>query len=187
MRRAFFLSIPLLLSSAACTYDNGDARRAWDPPLEECGPATPLQSTIDVDRQIQADPGEGAGLYIEYASGGHWQLRTTCDTLRSGETCMWDVLVIPEQGSSIRNVVGADLEADDVLREYPNDASIYQLGAYTSSDFDTFSFDSDPGATVRVDALLENRCALPYVFWVGDGALHPGAPSNPIDLTPSAE
>lgn len=187
MRRAFFLSVPLLLSSIACTYDNGDARRVLDEPPDDCGSPTPVQATIDVDRQLDADPGAGAGLYVEYASGGHWQLRTTCDTLRSGETCKWDVLVIPQSGSSILNPVGSDLEQDDLVRQYPNDPSIYQLAAFTSSDVDAFSFDSDPGATVRVDALLDDRCALNYVFWVGDGALHPGAPSNPLDLTPSAE
>jgi hypothetical protein len=61
----------------------------------------------------------------------------------------------------------------------------YQLLASTSSDIDGFSFDSTPGAAVMVDAYLGNTCALPYFFWIGDGALHSGAPTNPLVLVPS--
>ena len=42
--------------------------------------------------------------------------------------------------------------------------------------------DVDPDS----DVLLDNACGNRYLFWVGDGALHSGAPSNPIELLPSA-
>ncbi len=76
MLRALLLGIPLALLSAACTYDNGNARRVHqdgdyggagsggggngEPPA--CGGATtPVQTWIDVDAQIDTRPGEGGG------------------------------------------------------------------------------------------------------------------------------
>lgn len=181
MRRALFLGIPLIFFSAACSYDNGDSHRVLAPP-PDCG--TPVQSTIDADRQIDVTPGQGAGVFVEYASGGHWTLTTSCDTAKTNASCQWDILVTPETGRSLTNVVAADLESGDSV--LPFDAAAYQLLATTSGDLDGMTFDTEPGTGIRVDALLDQACALPYFFWVGDGALHTGSPSNPLDLVPSA-
>jgi len=216
MRRALLLAIPLAFSSAACDYDNGDAHRVFrgqgaagnggagsgsggQPssagglgnsggyPSADCpSPSTPVQSTIDADRQIEVDAGQGAGVFVEYQTGGHWLLRTSCDTAKSAMPCKWDVIVTPEDKRSISNVVAADLEPGDSVIAYPGDDVSYQLLATTGSDIDGFSFDSDPGAGIRVDAYLDDQCALAFFFWVGDGALHSGSPTNPVDLIPSA-
>jgi len=177
MRRVFALGLPLAFLAAACTYDNGDADRIiLDPsPPVSCGDGA--QATIDVDRQIV--PEAGTGLYIEYASGGHWHLQTSCDT-----SCDWDIIVTPEPGKQLSNVAPEALESDDSLHAFPPDS--YQLSAHTTTDFDGFTFDSDPGAVVSVDAYLDGRCQPMYTYWVGDGALHVGAPSNPLSLLPSA-
>jgi hypothetical protein len=97
MRRALALSIPLLLLSAACTYDNGEAQRfVFDPPgSTDIACRTEAQSTIDTDRTIAIDAGQGAGVYIEYAAGGHWHVRTSCDSDKQDTVCKWDVLVYP--------------------------------------------------------------------------------------------
>ena len=179
MRRALALSIPLLLLSAACTYDNGDAHRfAIDPGPSDMECNTPAQSTIDTDSTIVVDAGKGAGVYVEYAAGGHWHVRTSCDT-----GCDWDVLVYSLDQHILSNFV---LEAGDSLQPYPNSTDTFQFTAHTTTGVDGFTFDTDPGAAVTVDALLGNVCALPYFFWVGDGALHPGSPSNPLTLLPSS-
>jgi len=189
MRTALFLGLPLALLASACTYDNGDARRYTDPPSDNsptsCGPA--IQSTIDVDRQIEVQAGEGAGVFIEYTSGGHWQLRTTCDSLKNNVACKWDIIVTPEDGQTFSNVVATDLESTDAVRPFPDDTRSYQLIAETSGDIDGFTFDTAAGAAISVDALIDDQCALPYFFWIGDGALHSGSPSNPVILAPSGE
>jgi len=198
MRRALFLSIPLLFLSTACTYDNGDARRIPDDPPPggagnggggggNCGPAEPVQTYIDVDAQIETTPGEGAGVFVEYAKGGHWVLRTTCDTLKNGPPCAWDIIITPEDGRSISNVEPRDLEAKDSVGTYPDFPRSYQLVAETAGDIDGFTFDTEPQTAISVDVFLDEACALPYVFWVGDGAVHTGAPSNPIVLIPTPE
>ena len=190
MRRALALSIPFLFLAAACTYDNGDAHRVitdsqQPDPMVECG--TVARSTIDVDSQIDIDPGAGAGVFIEYATGGHWHVRTSCDTAKGSAACVWDVLVSPETGHSLSNFAPEALESNDSLHEYVSSPGTWQLNANTSSDIDGFTFDGDPGAAVEVDALLDGVCAVPYFFWVGDGALHPGSPSNPLILAPASD
>jgi hypothetical protein len=185
MRRALALSIPLLFLPAACTYDNGDAQHfAVDPVNSDLQCGTQAQSTIDTDATIVIDAGKGAGVYVEYGSGGHWRVRTSCDT-----KCPWDIIVTPDAGHALSNVVPEDLEPADRLYPYDDGAGSYNLVATTASDIDGFTFDSDPGAAIQLDTLLGGSCseAEPFVFWEGDGALHPGAPSNPLTLVPSAK
>jgi hypothetical protein len=191
MRRALALSVPLLLLSA-CSYDNGDAQRiVFDPQPVECGSQPSTPPTIDTDATLPVDPGVSTGVYVEYAAGGHWHVRTTCDTGtdKSTPSCAWDVLVFPQDGHALSNVSGEDLEPDDSLGAYEPSPAGYELLATTGSDVDGFTFDSDPGIAIKLDVLLDGTCSdsLTRVFWKGDGALHPGAPSNPLILMPSSK
>lgn len=189
MRRALFLSVPLALFSAACSYNNGDAQRALDEQTAcQDSPSEPIQTGIDTDAKIETQPAHGAGVYVEYSAGGHWLLRTTCDTGKNAPPCAWDIIVTPEDGRSISNVAGYDLEAStDSFGEYPQYPASYQFLASTSDDEDGIAFDTEPGTAIAVDSFLDGACALPYVFWVGDGAAHTGAPSNPLVLIPTHE
>src|SRR4051812_26543720 len=111
MRRALFFGIPLGCLLAACGYDNGDAHRApADESSTSCddSPTTPVQTSIDTDGKIPTEPGQTAGVFVEYAAGGHWRLLTTCDTAYSGTACAWDIIVTPEDGRSISNVAPVD-------------------------------------------------------------------------------
>jgi hypothetical protein len=191
MRRAFVLGVPFAFLVAGCTYDNGDSQRVFGNDSQTvCGSAT--QSTIDTDAQIVADAGVGAGLFIEYAAGGHYHVSTTCDTATNSShaSCNWDVIVTPEAGKTITNVADQNLEGGDDVHPFPPDS--FQLNAVTTTETDGFTFDTDPGTAVSVDALLDGACANQYFFWVGateDGgsALHQGSPSNPLTLVPSSD
>src|SRR5450755_3910601 len=188
MRRAFALGLPFAFLVAACTYDNGDTHRALYDNGLPASCSTPIDSTIDTDAQIDIDAGLGAGVFIEYASGGHYHLRTSCDTTRSNSTCHWDVIITPEVGKTITNVAGENLEGNDSVHVYaqavvpPGQTASYQLTTQTSTEIDGVTFDIEPGSAVTVDAFLDDTCALPFFFWVGDGALHQGSPSNPLTL-----
>ena len=184
MRKALLLGVPLVFFSAACTYDNGDAQRVTATPVACDSPAEPATSTIDADRQIEVDPGQGAGVFIEYGAGGHWTLRTSCDTDKTNTAYSWDVIVTPEDGQALSLVTPYDFEPGDTVNPFSTDGS-YRFLAATSSDIDGITFDSAPGAAVRVDSYLDGVCALPYFFWVGDGALHQTSPTNPLILIPS--
>jgi hypothetical protein len=142
------------------------------------------QATIDADQLLEVDPGVGAGAFIEYESGGSYHVTTSCDVGQGGN-CYWDIVVRPLADAALLSVSPVNLESDDSVTL--GSGNQLRLVANTGKDFDGFSFQTDPGAAIELDALLDNGAANRFLFWVGDGALHSGAPSNPIDLVPSAE
>jgi len=148
------------------------------------GQGTIEQATIDTDRTLVPKPGAGADVLIEYATGGTYHLSTTCDT-NQGNSCFWDILVTPLDGAATLSVAPVDLESDDSVSL--GSGNQVRFIAYTGADVDGFTLQTDPGAAVEVDALLDNGAANQLLFWFGDGALNQGAPSNPIDLQPSAD
>jgi len=160
-------------------YDDGYAGAPAAPP-----PGDVEESTIDTDRLLDVDPGAGAGAFFEYETGGTYHVTTTCD-VGDGPDCAWDIVITPLDGAPIESLAPFDLEKDDSLAfGYGNQV---QLVANTGEDFDGFSFQTEPGAAIQVDALLDGGAANRYLFWVGDGALHQGAPSNPLNLVPSED
>jgi hypothetical protein len=170
------------LSAGACGY--GSDRRQHDPPpQDDCGSAL-YEATIDTDVGLETDLGRGVGAFIEYGQGGLWRLFTTCDTLLSGYTCLWDIIVSPFAAGAIFASTPEGLEGLDLLAWEGSDN--LRLIAYTGSDSDGLTFAAEPGVGMRVDALVDGGCANRYLFWHGDGARHEGAPSNPIDLIPSS-
>jgi hypothetical protein len=179
--------LPVFLLPAACGY--GDSRRHghyedgyYDDPPPPSGPIE--QATIDVDQLLDIEPGDGAGAFIEYEAGGFYHVTTTCD-VTSGVDCLWDIVLTPLNGAPVIGAFPFDLEQDDTLTF--GEVNRVRLLAYTGDDFDGFSFQTEPGAAVEVDALLDDGAANKFLFWVGDGAVHNGAPSNPVDLIPSGE
>ncbi len=147
-----------------------------------CGEAE--EAVIDADQALDVDPGAGAGAFVEYESGGTYRITTSCDAAEAGD-CYWDIVVTPLDGAPVLALSPIGLESDDTLSLAQQNS--VRLVAYTGTDFDSFSIQTDPGTPLRFDGLLDNACGNRYLFWVGDGALHSGAPSNPIDLIPSAE
>lgn len=184
---ALALLVPSLLS--ACGY--GDSRRYDDDyyddkpgPGQEQPSTTIEQAVIDTDQLLEIEPGEGAGAFVEYETGGIYHVTTSCD-VSSGVDCLWDIVVTPLEGAPILTIAPFGLEKDDTLTF--GEVNRLRLIAYTGDDFDGFSFQTDPGAAVEVDVFLDDKAGNKFLFWVGDGAVHNGAPSNPVDLVPSAE
>ncbi len=193
MLKAFAFAVPFLFLAASCTYDNGDAHNVLygGETSNSIGLScnVNVQSGIDADRMIDIDAGQGAGLFIEYASGGHYHLRTACDTARSNSSCHWDIIIVPQSGSTISNATGENLSGPDGLSTYPSPTDRTQLTSYhfvteTTNEIDGMTFDIDPGSSITLDAVLDDECAPQFLFWVGDGALHTGAASNPLTVTP---
>ena len=60
------------------------------------------------------------------------------------------------------------------------------FAACTTDGLDGFFVDTNPGLTLRIDVVLDGRPDRRYIYWVGEGGVHKGAPSNTLDLTPSA-
>jgi hypothetical protein len=122
-------------------------------------------------------------VFIEYGEGGRWHVFAACDTDLSGLPCEFNVIATVEGGFA-DNEVGESLESGDSVEAY-DDA--VELAATTNSDFDGMTFDAPVGATVRFEVYLDGLLDARFIYWVGGGALHSGAPTDPIDLKPSGE
>lgn len=148
--------------------------------------------TIDSGEQLELEAGVGVGVALEYAGDGQWRLATVCDTALSDESCIFDLLVSSDASDDgIISFEGVNLEAGDFVRA--PDRFALQLEWVTDADEDALEFRVQPGATVRLSALLYDPIvdsAFDWsddpriISWVGGGAVHRGAPSNPVDLTP---
>jgi hypothetical protein len=186
------LAAPLVFGLAACTYDNhnshcmdncgGQGGYTNPPPPDNSVP----ESTIDTGATLgDVQAGEGAGSFVEYAGDGRWHVFTACDTKLSGASCNWDIIVSVDSGNAISDFQPETLEENDSIDWYDKLQSLHFI-AENSNDFDGFYFDATAGQTVRVDVYLDGSPAPRFIYWVGDGGVHSGAPSNPVDLTPSA-
>jgi hypothetical protein len=147
--------------------------------------------TIDSGGQVQLDPGSGVAVTVAYVEGGRWSLTTACDTLLSDVDCRFDIIASTDESAPITVVDGVDLEDNDSVSAPDEFAVAAEL--FTTDETDGFGFTTSAGATVRVSALLydsgfDSRLGWSddprIISWVGDGAVHRGAPTNPVDLTP---
>jgi hypothetical protein len=146
---------------------------------------------IDSGGQVQLDPGSGVAVTVAYVEGGHWSVTTACDTRLSDVDCRYDIIASTDESAPITTFEGVDLEGNDSVSAPDEFAVAAELS--TAGDTDGFGFTTSPGATVRVSALLydsgvNSRLGWSddprFISWVGDGAVHRGAPTNPVDLTP---
>ncbi len=170
----------ITLTFGGCYYndDRSDVVRE-DPGLQV------FEAPIDTAATLTQEPGVGAGVFIEYLGAGDWHVFTTCDTNLSGYDCRWDVFATVPDGVWIDDVRGGELEVDD--QAFTRDGYTAQLTAFTDADYDRMYFHTEPGEPVRFEAYLDDIRDARYIYWIGDGAIHDGAPSNPIDLVPSSD
>ncbi len=178
----------ILVLATGCTYDNGHGHMSSGTGGSggTGGSAVDVaESTIDTGATLaEIEPGEGVGAFVEVSSGGQWHVYTACDTNVSGYACVWDIVVSAFDGDEITSQEADRLEDYDYVDWY-GDRSV-RMVAENSYGFDGFFFDATPGATIRVDVFLDGAPSSRYIYWVGDGGLHKGSPTNPIDLTPSS-
>lgn len=169
-----------VLATAGCVWDDGSSAGS--------GGATsqPIASaTIDTDATL-ADivPGQGVGVFVEYAAGGRWKVRVACDTVYSGEPCQFDVILSSDEGRAPRLKEALELESNDQLITDPQEG--IRLYSVTGSDLDGFDAVAPAGASQLLDSYLDGQPESRFIYWVGDGALHRGSPTNPLRLIPSS-
>lgn len=187
---------PAVLGAGACLALGGAASGCFinfgeddeevvivDPPANTPQPTDPILVDIDPDATMDSTPGEGVGLYVEYAQGGHWTLWTTCDTNYSSAACTFDAVVSVDTASELLAATGEDLEGHDVVDDRYADG-MARFVVDTDSDIDVMRLDTTPGAIVRLDLTLDGIAETRFVYWIGNGVLHAGAPSNPVDFQP---
>jgi hypothetical protein len=178
MRSLAFITAGLGLALAACSGGSG----GYVPPVAEPG----LVQTVGVDtgEQLVPNPGGGAGVFVEYAAGGTWHVFTTCDTTQSNFTCGWDLVASIDRSASLSVTEQAEVDkGDQVLRV---DKGAVRLLFDTAMDVDGVHLSAPPGKSLELDVILDGNHDASLVSWVTGGAVHLGAPSDPIQFAPTA-
>ena len=150
-------------------------------------PTEPHVVTIDADATLQVKPGEGVGVFVEYKTGGHWNVYTSCDfntPANPGVSCGFDIFAtVLDRGATIDNPKGQDLSGKDLI-ELLADGTVH-LYTENTLRLGGITFDTPPGATVQLEVYLDGYADPHYIYWVGEDVLHQGAPTNPLDFRPS--
>ncbi|MDB5215186.1 MAG: hypothetical protein JWO86_3113 [Myxococcaceae bacterium] len=204
-------AIALTTTLVACVIEDAPPRRlAGDPtPATPVGTATPVGSgtgtvggtpsadptgvspspilaIVDTDQVMNADPGEGVGVFTEYSGGGKWHVWWTCDTAKSQLQC--DVaLSVTAASGTISNL---DSTALDNGSAQLSNASRIDAQTTTTTQVHGIRFDTNPGAVITLEATVGGLREGPgpnrsFFFFVQDGKINGGFTgrlSNPLQL-----
>lgn len=154
------------------------------------GASTALLVDVDPNQTLMVKPGQGAGVFIEYQTGGHWSLSWTCDTSLTGLACDY-VLDVSVASGAIANLAGQTLEATDgVVQTGPQKV---EATTTTSTGLDSMTFDTTPGAVITVGATVNGQLYInsgqSFMFFVQNRQVNGGYQnpvSNPLMLEPSS-
>lgn len=161
------------------SWDDGDdVTNPPDPPV-----TTITQVSIQPDQLLQATPGEGVGIFVEYNTGGKWHVWTTCDTFVSKSVCAFDIFAGSSRIENLHGYAADQVEGFDSLTDL-GDGTV-ELLVDTDSDVDGLVLDMEPGAPLTLEVYLDGQSAAPFVYWVSGDVIHTGAPDNPVDFAPT--
>jgi hypothetical protein len=173
--------LPLLLSaSTGCIVVDDDDSWDDDDDIYVPEPGDPAIETVPIDEgeTLQADPGEGVGVFVEYLGSGQWNVWASCDTEFSGVACTYDVFVTAD-GLIIEDDL--DLEDNDFIDE---DFDFAHFGFDTDFDTDGVAFSTFTGDPVQVEVWLDGVDDASVVFWAANDKIYEGMPSNPAVFQP---
>jgi hypothetical protein len=154
------------------------------------GPSTqPMLVIVDTNQTMNAAPGQGVGVFVQYQSGGNWNVWWTCDTDKTALPCNFAVSVSVATGT-IDNLAGESIAPGDTL----NQASPQQVEAVTttSTGVSGMTFETPLGATPPVITLAANVDGAEsgsFLFFVQDGKInggYTGMLTDPLKFEPSS-
>ncbi len=153
------------------------------PPDGEVSPGSPTPSAepmlgmVDPNVKMSASPGEGVGVFTEYANGGHWTIWWTCDTNITSQTCPFDVKVSSAK-SEITNAAAMGFSSSDSLVTPANPAAgtagEIEAKTTTTTGVSSIMFDTTPGAKITLTATVGGLYNGKFLFWVQDGKVNGG-------------
>jgi len=172
------------LLSQGCGYDNGPETPVYSGTGVQNG--TIPYANIDANAtMMDINPGNGVGMFVEYATGGLWTVKFTCDTTLTGITCPWSINAQTLDGSAISAVDQQNLDSEDFIDH--STPSVLAYDGVTTTELDQFTFQTAPGLHVGFDIIGLQYEPNPnrYVFWIGDGGLNRGVSTLSFDLYPN--
>lgn len=186
--RSFLHSLVLILSLSlglgACWVEPEQPYQRQSPPQSTDVPSS-VHVAIATDETMEADPGEGAGVFVEYQAGGTWRIWTTCDTQITSTACHYQLSLQSEIGAvfSAPNEFTTGMSSDRLVA-----SSGKSISATMTTTTETSALEvrmEPPGASLQLQATLDGSSDSRIIFWIGPDALHSGAPSNPVIFEPT--
>jgi len=175
-------SLLALALATGCGSNSGNYDGyAQDPAFT--APADVQRVDIDTDQTLSADAGNGAGLFVEYSTGGEYHVFTTCDTNISKLPCEWRVVASIDPALSMEVTDDGNLEKDDSISRIDDGA--VRLLFVSDVDFDGAVIKVPAGERLRLNWLLDGFVDETQLSWVSGGTVHSGAPTDPVDLEPT--
>jgi hypothetical protein len=187
-----FILLGLATSMVACVVeDDGPHHYRSDPDSNAIvsptpstsassgNPAAPAATTdntsamlveVDSNQTMAAQPGEGVGVFVEYAKGGHWHVWWTCDTNKTSQSCDFAVSISAATGN-LSNIDATEMAGG--LYSSPNPSRIDASSTITT-ELRGIRFDTDAGGVITVQASLGTLTDGSFLFFVQDGKVNGG-------------
>ncbi len=182
--RLFLLLTPLL---AACVMRTSSSNNNNN--NNNNNNPQPITVVVDTNQTMNNTPGgEGVGVFVQYAAGGHWHVWWTCDTNKSGLPCDF---VVTMTGAGFANATPSAFEANDTLDTTV--ANRLVATTHTTTGIDAVDFVATPGTDVTIDTSVSGLRDGSFFFWVGDDSSgkpaingnYQGQLSDPLIFEPS--
>lgn len=148
----------------------------------------PMLVEVDTGATMSPAAGKERALFVEYAAGGRWRLRWTCD---APTTC--DALVMVEAATGMSDLETSPLPEGSVELSSTNDAgppTSIVIATKSTSELRELSFSSAAGAEVKVWFKdLRSVLETPSIYFVLDGERNGGFEgelTSPVRLVPRA-
>jgi hypothetical protein len=179
MLARFLAVIALGLSTGGCIIVDDDDEHHVAPPPSSSGYYTTIDEGVTLEPTFGF--GHGAGLFVEYETGGLWTVFTSCDTLDSGFECQYEINVSTHY--PFYSLDGFDLEPGDAVESYSD--YDFTMFSWTDVDWDEMQFTTEPGQPVQIELVLDGFVEPAFFRWGGDGAVYEGAPYSPVVFQPN--
>ena len=144
--------------------------------------SAPILVEVDTDKTMTAAPGEGVGVFVEYAKGGKWHVWWTCDTKKTQQSCDFQVKISVTSGA----IANAKTEVPGAAYlDTSGGASSVGAKTLTSSEIHGITFETNAGATITLDARVGEFHDSSFLFFVQDGKVNGGFTgklTNPLQL-----
>jgi hypothetical protein len=132
---------------------------------------TPILVDVDTGKTMNAAPGDGVGIFVEYAAGGKWHVWWTCDTNKTSESCAFNVQIAVKSGSMTGLALSGAAQGDDLQQ---SDAQTLQATTTTTSNAVDVRFAGDPGGTIEITASVGGGNDSSFFFFVQNGTVNGG-------------
>ncbi|MCS6902187.1 MAG: hypothetical protein RMJ98_21365 [Myxococcales bacterium] len=183
------LMLAAILALSACWVE---PEQPYLPPSQPATPQPtstqlqPARVAIATGETLEAEPGKGAGVFVEYHGNGKWRVWATCDTLITGAPCNYELFLRPEPNARLNGLtMGIEGSENNIFDEI--DAQLIRVSMRTTTETDSVEFRTEPpGAATQLQTLLDGSLDSRIIFWVGPEVLHTGAPTNPVIFEPTS-